>query len=213
MTPLNGILGFSEILREDLDKIPIGESRQMLADIETCARRLHRTLLNYINLVSLEGDVDEAPIPPPIPADRSVPLISGIAQDIAQKHDRRRDVEISVEPLAFLCRDDDLRVIVEHVIENAFGYSPSGSPVIVSFALLNGHPTLRVRDQGRGMTPDQIEQIGMFMQFDRKRFEQQGLGIGLALVNRLLKRSQGRFRFESALGRGTTVWVEFRPAP
>ena len=98
------------------------------------------------------------------------------------------------------------------MIENGFAYSTGGTPVSVGFGLVNGLPTLRVGDHGRGMTPEQIEQIGMFMQFDRKRYEQQGLGIGLALVNRLLKRNEGRFRFESALARGTTVWIEFRPS-
>jgi signal transduction histidine kinase len=62
------------------------------------------------------------------------------------------------------------------------------------------------------MSPEQIAEIGVFMQFERKQFEQQGLGIGLALVMRLLERQGARLRFESVLNQGTTAIVEFAPA-
>jgi signal transduction histidine kinase len=62
------------------------------------------------------------------------------------------------------------------------------------------------------MSPEQIDQIGLFMQFERKRFEQQGLGIGLALVKRLLDRNGGEIQFASNPGAGTQVSVEFESA-
>ena len=46
------------------------------------------------------------------------------------------------------------------------------------------------------------------MQFERQQFEQQGLGIGLALVQRLLARQSGKLTFESVPGRGTTAIVQ-----
>jgi len=211
MTPLNGILGFAEILKEDIGRIPPEESRQMLADIETCARRLHRTLMNYLALVALEGEPADSAPAAPITGDFGMPIISGVAQDVAQKSGRRPDLALGLEPIAFRCREDDLRVIVEHLVENAFTYSTAGASVRVGFHLQQGRPTLSVQDHGRGMSPEQVEQIGLFMQFERKRFEQQGLGIGLALVKRLIKRNGAQFRFDSAPGRGTTVWVEFKP--
>ena len=208
MTPLNGILGFAEILKEDIGKIAPEEARQMLADIESCARRLHRTLLNYIMLVTMESDSDKSD-PGLLSPDRGIPIINAVAQDAAQKAHRRQDLTLDLDPVSILCRDDDLRVIVDHLVGNAFGFSAPGSPITVSFKLDQDCPTLIVRDQGRGLNAEQIDQIGMFMQFDRKRFEQQGLGIGLALVKRLLQRNRGRFAFESSPGRGTTVRIAF----
>ena len=168
--------------------------------------------MNYITLVTIEieAESDARKEPAVISADRAIPILSATAQDIAQKAGRSGDLRIELSPLAFRCGEEDLRSIAQHLIENAFGFSPAGSPVTVTFRLVNGHPTLSVEDGGRGMTPEQIEQIGMFMQFERKRFEQQGLGIGLALVKRLLDRNQAHFRFVSTPGRGTTVFVEFQ---
>lgn len=209
MTPLNGILGLAEILKEDIDKIPLEESRQLLANIESCAQRLHRTLMNYIKLATVEADSEKSAVPAELGFERSIPIITAVAQEMAEKAHRPRDLALNLDPISILCREDDLRFIVDHLVGNAFGFSTSGSPVTVGFKLDQGSPTLIVQDLGRGMSADQIEQIGLFMQFDRKRFEQQGLGIGLALVKRLLQRNRGRFTFESAPGRGTIVRIAF----
>lgn len=66
---------------------------------------------------------------------------------------------------------------------------------------------LTVQDEGRGMTPKQIQQLGLFQQHDRKKFEQQGLGLGLALARRIVFRLGGHLRIESEPGRGTKVGV------
>jgi signal transduction histidine kinase len=59
--------------------------------------------------------------------------------------------------------------------------------------------TLTVSDSGSGMTPDQI------WQFNRAVFEQQGSGLGLALVKGIIEASGGTFGLRSAPGQGTTV--------
>ena len=102
--------------------------------------------------------------------------------------------------------------MAERLIENAFGYSVAGRPVLVSLGLQGGRPVLVIRDHGRGMKPEQVEQIGLFTQFDRRRFEQQGLGIGLAIVKRLSDRNGATVDFDSAPDMGTTVTVGFEAA-
>jgi K+-sensing histidine kinase KdpD len=47
------------------------------------------------------------------------------------------------------------------------------------------------------MTPEQIESIGAFMQFDRKLYEQQGLGLGLKIVQSIVKAINGSFSIRS----------------
>jgi signal transduction histidine kinase len=214
MTPLNGILGFAEILKEDLGRTSPEEARQMLADIESCARRLHRTLLNYLLLARIENAAahEQPAAPGPLPADQALSLVVGMAETVARRLGRLPDLKLEVGPLAIRAHDSDLRIIVEHLIENAFGYSAPGRPVTVFFGAEPAGPTLRITDQGRGMTAQQIAQIGVFMQFERQQFEQQGLGIGLALVQRLLSRQSGNLTFQSTPGVGTTAIVTLLPA-
>jgi len=212
ITPLNGILGFAEILKEDLGKIPQEEALHMLINIETSARRLHRTLMNFLMLMSLEaGAPDAKPGAPRLTSgDRAAQTIVQVTQDIAEGAGRDKNLTLAVDPLELGMDETTLKTIVQHLVENACGFSNEGTPVRVSLHRENDRSTLRVEDRGRGMTLEQIAQIGVFTQFDRKRFEQQGLGIGLTLVRRLIERQGGLLRFESKVGVGTTAIVEFK---
>jgi len=214
ITPLNGILGFAEILREDLGKIPHEEALHMLVNIETSAQRLHRTLMNFLLLMSLEkaaNEPDQIPLHP-IPPDRAAQIVVQMAEKVAEKAGRTKDLVIAVDPLVVNKDETSFRTIVEHLIENACAYSAPGTPILVQFTLEDGRSTLRVGDHGRGMSAEQIAQIGVFTQFDRKVHEQQGLGIGLTLVKKLVQRQGGAIRFESTPQVGTTAIVEFAAA-
>jgi signal transduction histidine kinase len=213
MTPLNGILGFAEILKEDFGRLSPDETKQMLTDIESCAKRLHRTLMNYLQLVRFETttDQDRPPPPPALSGDSLGQLVSYTAVTTARNSDRESDLFVSVDPVAARVHEADMRTVIEHLVENACHYSIPGSPIRVRWQSEDGRPTLRVEDRGRGMTAEQVTQIGAFVQFDRKHYEQQGLGIGLALVKRLLARQGGILRFETEENKGTTAIVHVKP--
>ncbi len=66
---------------------------------------------------------------------------------------------------------------------------------------------LRVSDWGRGMSSEQINRVGAYMQFERKLHEQQGMGLGLFLVRRLAELYEGSLVIESEPDRGTTMTV------
>ena len=72
-----------------------------------------------------------------------------------------------------------------------------------------GRKTIRVRDHGRGIHPDDLESI--LGAYERGRYADSGdggTGLGLASVKRLAERQGGSIRIESAVGVGTTVSVE-----
>ncbi len=65
-----------------------------------------------------------------------------------------------------------------------------------------------MRDHGRGMLQEQINHVGAYMQFERQLHEQQGLGLGLAITQRMVKLHSGKFNITSAAGQGTEVNLE-----
>jgi len=98
-----------------------------------------------------------------------------------------------------------VRKIVSELVDNALKFSEAGQPVKVSVVAPGRRVTLTVADAGRGMTPDQIREVGAFGQFNRAVFEQQGSGLGLVLVKGIIEASGGAFDLRSAPGAGTTV--------
>jgi two-component system sensor histidine kinase/response regulator len=79
--------------------------------------------------------------------------------------------------------------------------------VSISTEVKNTVGLILVHDQGRGMSDDQVQNIHAFMQFDRERHEQQGLGLGLMIAKRLLKVHEGKLDITSELGQGTTLVI------
>jgi signal transduction histidine kinase len=62
-------------------------------------------------------------------------------------------------------------------------------------------------DKGRGMTAEQIRNIGAYVQFDRTVYEQQGSGLGLTVAKHLCEMHGGLLSIQSDHGHGTTVTV------
>lgn len=103
--------------------------------------------------------------------------------------------------------------IVEEIIDNAFRYSVAGQRVWVKSWFKDNFFLFQVQDCGRGMTPYQISNLGAYMQFDRRLYEQQGTGLGLTVAKRLVEFYGGTLTIDSTPLVGTTVTLEFQVIP
>lgn len=78
----------------------------------------------------------------------------------------------------------------------------------LSGKVINNSLHLAIADHGWGMTEDQIAKIGAFMQFERKVHEQQGAGLGLKIVTKIIEKYGGNFLISSIYKQETTVNLE-----
>jgi signal transduction histidine kinase len=206
-TPIAGILGLVEILRDPHSGLGPDDLPAIHNDLFDSALRLHRTLRNYLLILDLDG-------PATVASETAKPLTSvelerGLGEGVAEAlrlYPRRQDVTLRVAPCSIAVNMTDLARIVDELVHNACKFSRAGTPVEINLA---ADGVLTVTDKGRGMTEEQIKQIGAFQQFDRKKQEQQGLGLGLVLVQKLAARSAATFTVTSQPGEGTIVRVKF----
>lgn len=98
-----------------------------------------------------------------------------------------------------------LKKILEEIIDNAFKFSPPNTPVHVISNIKNNTWALSVINQGRGMTADQIANLGAYLQFERKLYEQQGSGLGLIIAKRLVELYVKKLIINSSLSQQTIV--------
>jgi len=209
-TPLAGILGLVQVLRGDLRQLREDELSDILDGIERSGWRLHRTLKNYFAILDLDaGDVGQNARAAVVLPATVKEVIATQVETTSKRHGRGGDVSVSVEPCLLPGDIRSLATIVEELVDNACEFSRKGSPVGV---VLSAEGVFSVTDRGRGMTPEQIARIGSFHQFDRDKFEQQGLGLGLVLVQKLTAKVGGAFSLESRPREGTTVTVRFPAA-
>lgn len=205
-TPLAGVFGLTELLLEELDDLGKDEIRAILKDVHTASKRLHRTLRNYLFIISLDAPSSSKPASW-LEAPMVEEAIRTGAEAAAERHGRRNDMTLDLGGARLKCGPTEISALAEELLQNAFAFSRHETRVHVSLAAADSHLVLTVADRGRGMTPKQLQQLGLFQQHDRKRFEQQGLGLGLVLVRRIVERLNGELRFESDPGQGTTVRV------
>jgi signal transduction histidine kinase len=93
------------------------------------------------------------------------------------------------------------------LLDNACKFSDAGTTIVVRAWSEPDRYVVQVTDRGRGMTPQQWESLGAYMQFDRRIYEQQGAGLGLVIAKRLTELHGGVIGFSSVPDKGTTVTV------
>jgi two-component system, sensor histidine kinase and response regulator len=174
--------------------------------IHQSALRLQRTVKNYLLMLELEQEI-ETGVETELLSRAKVPerLKSGV-DSVVKRQGRREDITLRWGECSIWVQPSDLTQIVEELVDNALKFSRHGTPVDVS---LGSDGVLLVADAGRGMSEEEISQIGAFRQFDRQKHEQQGLGLGLTLVQTLASRNRARFSVESKLGQGVQIRIEF----
>ena len=211
-TPLTGIIGYAEILEAGYDRISLPQIRTTARAISESAQRLNRIMENYIQYAHIEIIASD-PIrsqkvreTDPIEAQK---IIENTAVVQAEQYQRENDLRLNVGETTLRLHSDNLEKIVRELTDNALKFSQPGTPVDVVCHEDNGYQVLVFRDEGRGMTPEQIDSIGAYMQFERKVYEQQGIGMGLIIAKRMTELYGGEFLLESTPDEYTSVTLRF----
>ncbi|MBD2003037.1 MULTISPECIES: hybrid sensor histidine kinase/response regulator [Cyanophyceae] len=209
-TPLNGIMAFSQLLIESYDLMEKEEVLEMLSDINTSASRLNRLILNFLLYADLELIATK---PERIQELRASQMnnpqkaIAEVARKIVQTAGREADLSLELQDAPLKISEANLKKIVEEIVDNACKFSATSTPIRVFSISENNTFTLGVSDQGRGMNVQQIANLGAYMQFNRKVYEQQGSGLGLILAKRLAELHGGQLTIQSIPNRQTTIHI------
>jgi two-component system, cell cycle sensor histidine kinase PleC len=212
-TPLNAIIGFSAIMRDEMFG-PIGEQYADYAKIIGDSGAHLLTIINDIlelaksevqGLRLLEEEADIAEI---------VSFSTGIVAEMAFKADIACSVMVEPGLPGFHGDGKKVQQILINLLSNAIKFTPAGGSVSLTAGRgPSGGLVFRVADTGIGIAPDQIAVALMpFGQIDStlsRKYD--GAGLGLPLTKRLVDLHGGTLEIDSAPGVGTTVTVRFPP--
>lgn len=203
-TPLNGILGGLNLLLFDLDELPPEEIRELLEISQSAALRLESVVQRLLLHLQLELTGE---IPHPL-LDRTCHINLVVATALSQHADyakRKAEVRLSVEAIELQIPPQYGHALMRELVDNAFKFSTPGTPIEIVSDGDGSHCNVSICSYGRTMTPEQVNEIGAFMQFDRKLYEQQGLGLGLKIVQSIVKAIGGSFSIASSPPNQTIV--------
>lgn len=210
-TPLNAILGYSDLLITESEIVNPTKIHQWATQINEAAGRLYHLVENYLDFARLQAMIYDGQPPPrdvlPLPLSN---IISSEAARISERYGRSDDLDLQVEPIERIQMSHKHAVkLVTELIDNAFKFSHAGSSVEVEGLHTDEGYVFTVRDYGSGITDEQVDAIGAYMQFDRAEYEQQGLGLGLTIVNLLSQYYGLRFAIQGEGGGGTLAHLLF----
>jgi signal transduction histidine kinase len=206
-TPLTVIIGSAQLLQEFHRDISPHDINETAGGILSAARRLHRMAENYILFADLEmGRLSGTGA---LSGSSSAADVRAGAKEAASQNGRDADLQLDVHDVVAPIAPAYLRKIVSELSDNALKFSRAGTAVRVALAAAGAGILLEVADHGKGMAAEQVRAVGAFQQFDRGRFEQQGSGVGLALVRSITEASGGRLEVSSRPDEGTTVRIRW----
>lgn len=210
-TPLGAIMGYSDLILTPGANLETSEIMDMVEGIRRAGQRLYHITENFLLRVQVEL---MKPYPERLELLRQSctlepgALIAEHAHQKAEQYNRESDLNLDLaDDVAVGISEGSLKKIAEELVDNAFKFSKAGTPVRVSATTTANEYVLCINDTGRGMTPQQIAEIGAFSQFERSLYEQQGVGLGLTLSEGLAELYGGTLTLESALNEGTTICV------
>jgi two-component system sensor histidine kinase/response regulator len=211
-TPLNSIMGFSRVLARRALTLPLPKIEETSQAIYRSSLRLYRLLQNhllYIELDLLEQDQDKRDLLTQSQTEAPAKLVAEIARQKAQAVGRELDLSLNLDNIPLQMLEKHLRSILEETLDNAFKFSQAATPVVLSTHVERNHLHLKIINLGEGISQTQIATIDAYMQFNRERQEQQGIGLGLVLVKRLLKLYGGHLHIDSIPGKYTQLELAF----
>ncbi len=201
-SPLRTIDGFSHALLEDCADRLDDTGRTHLNRIRAATQRMGSLIDDLLNLSRLSRTEMHT---------QSVD-ISALASAIAnglQEGLPRRGVELRIRNgLRTLGDPGLLRVVLENLLGNAWKFTSTHESALIEFgaAVSNGKAAFFVRDDGAGFDPAYADRLFGAFQRLHSMTEFAGTGIGLATVQRIVRRHGGEIWAESAVGRGATFY-------
>ncbi|WP_185154507.1 ATP-binding protein [Fulvivirga sp. M361] len=205
-TPLRSIKGFSLAIIEDYDDELAPQAKGYLQRISRAAHRMENQISDLLSLVELsEQEID------PVTLD-----ISRLCEEVITGLQPDKKFDIYIESGLTAIGDRKLiRVMMENLLANAVKFSAkSDNPKIeVARFAENNETGIMVKDNGVGF--DMTYAGRLFGAFHKlhKSDEFPGSGIGLAMVQRIINKHEGRIWANSQIGKGTTFYIVLKDIP
>ncbi len=211
-TPLTNIRLYVETMLEDGENDPVLRGK-CINVINTEARRLERMVSDMLSVAEIEAGsmkVHDDDV-------RLDALLDELASDYqAAAQEKEITLSLDLPPKLPVIRGDrdKIAMALHNLIGNALKYTPAGGNVTVSLEEREATILVRVKDNGIGIGPDELERI--FDKFYRAKDKRvgriTGTGLGLSLAREVARLHGGDITVESQVDRGSTFTLVL-PAP
>ena len=209
-TPLNSIIGFAELMLQERFG-PIGNERYKgyVEDIHQSGLYALSLLNDLLDISKIEAGKFELNFTA-VDVGEIVEDCAASLQPLAKRARILLRTSLAPDLPTVVADPRRLKQVLLNLLTNAIKFTNEGGQVIVSGSMVDGELRLRVRDNGVGMTKDEIAfAMQPFHQLDTAPRKQMGTGLGLPVTKALVDANRARLALTSEPGVGTSADVIF----
>jgi len=208
-TPLSSMMGFTEFLLkpEQFGGFTEEQKKEFLSNVYDKGESLNRRIDDLLDFSHIESGR-------PITLDLQRCELNALLTSVIDTHRLqnrsentfRLDLPEADGSAEALIDRHRINQVLDNLLSNAVKYSPVGSQISVTGEAASTGWEIMVTDQGKGMTPDQVEKIfDKFYRADASDTSVEGLGLGMSIVRQIVEAHGGSIRVDSIKDEGTKV--------
>ena len=186
-TPLTGIRGAVELLREEWSTMDDTQRDRFLANIDSDAERTQRLLEGLLTLARIESSADE----------KEECALADVITKLCDNYGDRVHTNLSRAPETIQMGRGHLETALNNLLDNAIRHGGS-EPIKVEAWRETERTLIRVSDRGRGISDRNLTRI--FDRFFTTERDNGGTGLGLSLVKAIVEAHGGRVEVETGAG-------------
>ncbi len=203
-SPFNALLGFAQILSENLERYTLTEIQQKVTYIRTAAERLYALLENLLTWSRIQRGALEY-IPEPIDlAEIAEDNVTLFAPNAEQKQIHLHN---TIQTQTFVYADYSMiNTVIQNLTSNALKFTSPGDQIRLSATVAGQLVEVAVSDTGVGIPADILPTL---LRIDTHHTQvgtagEKGTGLGLVLCKELIEKNGGQLWVESEIGKGST---------
>jgi two-component system sensor histidine kinase ResE len=208
-TPINVIVGYLELLQENIYGELNPKQREICATLGKQAQTLTRLVKRLLDISRFEaggGKLERRQID----LDRFLHTFESSFQVLAlQREISFRVVRGDDLPAHVLWDEDRINEVLGNLLSNAFKFTDRGGTVELAVEGQDNEVSITVRDSGAGIPPEQLPHIfeKFYQANNQAQSSSRGTGLGLAIAREIVEAHGGSISVASNMGVGTTFTI------
>lgn len=207
-TPMISVIGYMGMLLKEKAGSLTEQQKKFLEISYKNLLKLGKNIDNLLDLAEL-GIQKESWIFEPIDLVKIIEFSCSTIEPLAKEHQIQLEAQLPSEPVKISGVEDKLNQLFDNLFTNAIKYNRQGGKICVSLDQDSEFVFTRITDTGVGISYQSLKEVFTrhFQEKTKPLGNAKGLGIGLSLVQEIVKLHHGEIQIESELGKGTSFTV------
>ena len=213
-TPMISVMGYVGMILKEKAGSLTEEQRKFLEISYKNLRKLEKNIDNLLDLAEL-GMQKWASTFEPVDIAKVIQFSCLTIEPLAKEHQIRLEIELPTEAATISGVEDKLHQLFDNLLTNAIKYNRQGGKICISLDQDSESVFTRITDTGVGISHQSLKEVFTrhFQEKAKPLGNAKGLGIGLSLVQEIVKLHRGDIQIESELGKGSTFTVKLPKSP